>query len=216
MLSRRAFLRSALLTSVGVTAGLAAQDLGAHGYAGSAVLEELTIPIEGLPESFRDYRIGFITDIHLGIWVLEEWLEDALETLQRKDVDILILGGDYVFVNNSPLWTATGVIRNERFASLSKRQTIDEAFHGVGRIVSRYNFPDGSFGVVGNHERWNSIAFFFEAMKSYPLIRFLINEEAFVRRGTDSLSVLGVDDFLTGLPIAPPPKRPSTPRILVS
>jgi predicted MPP superfamily phosphohydrolase len=217
MLSRRAFLQSALIASSGAAVGATVYDLRIDGYTGSPVVEHLRIRLPNLPEAFHGYRIGFLTDIHLGMWVPHEWIHHAIEVLQKADVDILLLGGDYIFVTENPVWRYTHCIRNSSYMDLSKSEATAKIFREVGEIFSSYTFRDGTIGVVGNHEHWNSLPLFTETMKAFPKLRFLINEEVTISRNGQAISLLGVDDFLTGLPTVPPPRSgTATTRILMS
>ena len=217
MLSRRAFLQSALVASSGAAIGATVYDLKSDGYTGTPIVERISVHLSNLPDAFNGYRIGFLTDIHLGMWVPLEWIHHALELLRQANVDLLILGGDYVFVTENPVWKLTHCIRNSKYMGLSKAEATANIFRDIGEIFSQYTFRDGTIGVVGNHEHWNSIALFTQTMKEFPQLRFLINEEVTISRGEQTLNVLGVDDFLTGLPILPPPRSTtSTTRILIS
>lgn len=216
MLSRRAFLQSALIASSGAAVGATVYDLKDDGYTGSPVTEHLRIRIPTLPPAFDGYRIGFLTDIHLGMWVPHEWIHRALEVLRKADIDLLILGGDYVFVSDNPVWRYAHCIRNASYTGLSKIETTAKVFREIGEIFSQYTFRDGTIGVVGNHEHWNSLPLFTQTMRDFPKLRFLINDEVSISRQEQSLSVFGVDDFLTGIPTLPPPRTSSIPRILIS
>jgi hypothetical protein len=207
MISRRTFLRNALLGSSGVAAGLALNDLRPDGYTGSPILEEQRIEIVDLPPAFQGYRIGFLTDIHLGVWVPQAWLIDALETLQRSKIDLLILGGDYIYVNAARAWQTAGAIRNSDYTLLSRPDTAAAIYRDVGTIISRASFPDGIVGVVGNHEHWNFYPFFIETMRGFPAIKLLINEEHSISRKGEHLHIFGVDDYVTGIPLPPPPRK---------
>lgn len=219
MLSRRAFIRSAALASSSLAAGILAYDIRSDScYTGSPVLEKLTLKLAALPRAFNGYRIGFVTDPHLGMWVPKDWIASAFETLQRLSIDLLVLGGDYIFVSDNPIWGITGAVRNWDYASLSRGETAARAFRDFAIITSQFTFPDGIIGVAGNHDNWNSPHVFHRTMKDFPKIRLLLNEELSIVRGSESISLFGVEDYLTGIPARPPARGESSPRtrILVS
>ena len=116
MISRRTFLRA------GLAAGAAAIPVGAgwklytSDHTGDITLEEISLTVPNLPKSFHDYTVGFLTDIHLGMWLPDEWIVQALEILSSRKVDLLVLGGDYLFLNDSDLWRVFGIIRNPSLA----------------------------------------------------------------------------------------------------
>jgi hypothetical protein len=189
------------------------------GYTGTPRIEHLSLSIPNLSPDLASYRIGFLTDLHLGMWVPPAWITNALETMHNERVDILLLGGDYIFVSDNPVWSATRCIRNPDYLGMKRREIASKAFFDALKLISQHSYPDGTYAVVGNHEHWNSLALFQEAAKNFPAIRVLINEEVSIARGAATLDILGVDDHLTGFPMKPPPRRgPSSEhtRILLS
>lgn len=219
MISRRAFLSSAALGGSLAAAGIGGKELALSTSSGDFVLERRTIAIPNLPRPFHGYKIGFITDLHLSVWVPEEWIHRAIDAVIAEDVDLLILGGDYILVNESSLWQDFGLVRDKRFASLSKRDAIPQIYTAVAACFHGRKFRDGILGVVGNHDRWNSFPTFHSIFQQAPHIKILINEEVAISRGESSLRIFGVDDYLTGIPTTPPPlpaNDPEAVRIIVS
>ena len=196
--------------------GAVSRDMRPDGYTGTPVVERLKLTIPHLAQSFRGYRIGYLTDLHLGLWVPQSWVTQAIEALIQENVDILLLGGDYIFVSDNPLWETTGCIRNADYLDRPRPEMAENAFADICRIIAGYSFRDGIVGVVGNHENWNSIELFMSAVRKHPSLRILINESHVITREGSSLEILGVDDFLTGFPIKPPPRGSDSPRILLS
>ena len=219
MLSRRQFLQSALIGGTAAGIGLSVYDLQHDAYTSDFIVEQITAYIPALPSAFIDYRIGFITDIHIGTWVPESWLERALDAVKTLEVDLLLLGGDYILVHENSLWDSAGLIRNPRFSGLSKREAIPRIYSAFAERVSRFTCPDGIFAVVGNHDHWNGYPEFLRIMRNFPSVRLLINEEHSIYRGDQQLLIFGVDDYLTGLPGTPPTKKlhdNKTKRIILS
>ncbi|MFN4896610.1 MAG: metallophosphoesterase [Pseudomonadota bacterium] len=203
MVSRRQFIKTALFGGTAAGMALSAYDLQNDAYTADFRLEEISLAISGLPLAFTDYRIGFITDIHIGTWVPEQWFERALELLHSNQVDLLLLGGDYILVHETSLWDAAGLIRNNRFSGLTKSNAIPAIYSTFARCAARFSFPDGTLAVVGNHDHWNSYPDFLRVMRDYPSIQLLVNSEHTIHRGDQQLHIFGVDDYLTGLPSAP-------------
>lgn len=218
MLSRRAFLRNSLVASSALATGLMVHDLLPDSYTGTPRIEERVIPIPDLPSAFHGYRIGFLTDLHLGIWVPQLWVAEALEVLAHRGVDILVLGGDYIYINETKAWQAAGLVRNSDYNELSRKDASLAIYQDMGRLISRASFPDGILGVVGNHDHWNFYPLFLKTFRDFPSIRLLINQEHTVSRRDHNLHFFGVDDFLTGIPTRPPERKRDTrnARVLVS
>jgi predicted MPP superfamily phosphohydrolase len=206
MVSRRQFLKSALAGGAAAGIGVSLYDLQNDAYTSEFLVEQIPVPVPGLPPAFSDYRIGFITDVHIGTWVPESWLERALDAVGALGIDLLLLGGDYILVHESSLWDALGLIRNPSFAGLSKRAAIPRIYAAFAQCAARFQCPDGIVAVVGNHDHWNGYPEFLRIMAGFPQIKLLINEEHSITRGEQQLHIFGVDDYLTGLPSAPPPR----------
>ena len=81
MISRRTFLKTAALGSAGVAVGAAVRDINTDTYTGNPIVEKVTLSVPNLPPAFNSYRIGFLTDLHLGLWVPTSWITHALDTL---------------------------------------------------------------------------------------------------------------------------------------
>lgn len=203
MISRRQFLKTAIAGGVATGVGLTVHDLKNDSYTSKFLLEELTVEIPGLPSSFQDYRIGFITDIHLSSWVPAEWFERALEAVQRARVDLLLFGGDYILVHEVSLWDTFGLIRDQSLSGLSKKEAIPKIYQRFAEIASRFEFPDGILSVVGNHDHWNSFSVFLDILKGFPRIKVLVNSSHSIHRAEEELEIFGVDDYLTGIPQLP-------------
>jgi predicted MPP superfamily phosphohydrolase len=204
MLSRRSFLQGAGIVGVLSTAGLlSARDIITDSSTGAVQLEQVTIALKNLPHRFQGYKIGFISDLHLGIWVPERWITHAIETVQKAGAELLVLGGDYIGVPESRWWEEIGAVRNETYAGIPHKEVIPKIFQTVAKIVSGYSFTDGIFAVPGNHEHWNSTADFLKAFTSSVGFTLLINDVFTVRRGEDTLTFFGADDYLTGIPRLP-------------
>jgi predicted MPP superfamily phosphohydrolase len=217
-LSRRAFLGSALAAGAGTAATLGYYDINSDWGTGDIKLERVTVAIKDLPSAFEGYSIGFVTDIHLGIWVPQSWIISALTALHDAAVDLLILGGDYLFLTDTTLWKALGLIRNSEFMGYRKRETIGRIYTRLGELLSQFTFPDGIIGVAGNHDHWNSTSLFHSVLGSFPHLKLLVNETFHITRKEQLIVVFGCDDFLTGVPKLPPPSFYTSPaaRILVS
>lgn len=204
MLSRRQFLKSAIVGSAAAGIAFSLYELQYDAYTADFIVEQITLKVPGLPPAFAGYQIGFITDIHIGSWVPEAWYERALATVANLGVDLLLLGGDYILVHETSLWDAAGLVRNPKFSGLPKAKAIPEIYTSFATYTDRFTCPDGILAVVGNHDHWNSFPEFLRVMRDFPRVKLLINEEHTIRRAEQELRIFGVDDYLTGLPTLPP------------
>jgi predicted MPP superfamily phosphohydrolase len=183
--------------------GLSVYDLKSDSYSSNFTIEELAVEIPGLPSSFQDYRIGFITDIHLSSWVPADWFERALAAMLKARIDLLLLGGDYILVHEVSLWDTLGFVRDPSLSGLPKKEAIPKIYQRFAEIASRFEFPDGILSVVGNHDHWNSFSVFLDILKGFPRIKVLVNSSHSIHRAEEELEIFGVDDYLTGIPQLP-------------
>ncbi len=173
--NRRLFLGSAF----------AATGLGLATYAGTHARHEIevtqrTIPIRNLPDSFQDFRIVQISDIHLEEYTEPYFLERVVAQVNDLAPDLVLITGD--FVSFGPLsrqvsWNAAGV---------------------AAEILSALKAPQ-RFGVLGNHDVNVGAAQVIEPLKAHgtPL---LVDRHIPIERGGDVLWICGCNDAGTETP----------------
>ncbi|MBN8550354.1 MAG: metallophosphoesterase [Deltaproteobacteria bacterium] len=193
--------------TAGVFGGLAT--LGASGVlradddTNDFQLVELNVPIKDLPSAFEGYRIGFLTDTHLGIYVPTDWIDQSVGMLKAAGVDLLILGGDYIWLPDRDAAEKFYPIRNRRFLRAKDDMGVSrEIFATMADVSAQLQPRDGSFGVLGNHDHWTNPAACVEEFGKKD-IRILVNEKILISRGEQTLTVIGVDDYWTGIPKMP-------------
>ena len=85
------------------------------------------------PASLDGYRIGFMTDMHT---ITDEEMANVVARLNQKNLDLLLLGGDFSVINYR--------------------------YQGTLREISHTITTDGIFGVEGNHDHYQQL---FTAMR---------------------------------------------------
>ena len=158
-------------------------------------LEEKTFKLKNLPRSFENYRIGFLSDIHFGPFVPSSWVEEAISILNKKSIDILVLGGDYVNIPESGMSKMLGKIRNKEANTLLKKMDFHSLYISLLRVFKTAKTKDGVVAVHGNHDKWLA-PFACEKVFKENNVNFLINEELIIKRGSDELFFSGVDDMM--------------------
>jgi hypothetical protein len=73
------------------------------------------------------------------------------------------------------------------------------------RAAASVTAPDGVFAVLGNHDNWHGGKLCVDIFQSFG-IKTLQNEEHVIQRGDAALVLIGVDDYLTGMPSFPESK----------
>jgi len=100
---------------------------------------EIEFRSENWPTELDGYRIAFITDMHT---ITDEDMRKVAVELNKKDLDLLLLGGDLLSIRNSH-------------------------YQGTLREIAQINARDGIFGVEGNHDDHTRL---FSAMEQYGIM----------------------------------------------
>lgn len=128
--------------------------------------KHIAIQTDKLPEGVNNYRIVFISDLHLNELAGQKMLGRVLKVVEEQNADVLLFGGDIVSDKNMK-------VRQREAAMLAKAMP-----------------PNGSFGVLGNHE-----AYYGHLDNSIP---FLKRAWIHVMRGeaisVGNIFLVGVDD----------------------
>ena len=144
-------------------------------------VKEVTFTSANLPEVFDGYRVMQLSDIHSGSWKGNpEALKKAIDLCNRQNADLALFTGDLVNSRSDELLEFT-------------------------EIFSELKAKDGVYSVLGNHDygtyvKWNSEADRITNIDS--LIsrenrmgwKMLNNSHIIVRRGNDSIAVIGVEN----------------------
>jgi hypothetical protein len=197
--SRRAFVGTALSASAlvaGPTSALYAVLLGRHDY----VIEEVPVPLPGLPGSLDGFSIVQLSDIHFGTFVDTGELRQAEDLVRRARPDLVVLTGD--LVDHEP--------RHARY---------------LGELVERLRplARAGVAAVPGNHDYYTDIDVVLGTLRRAGA-QVLRNEGRHVGEGgRPGFALLGIDDLWStrygrgpDLQRASSMVRPDRPRILLS
>lgn len=152
----------------GITLGLKATGLYARGVrnAGDIRLNRFDIALAGLPSAFEGYTILHMSDLHAdGPIDLETPLARILSEIE---VDLCALTGDYRY---------------------RLRGSHEAASAPMARILRHVSARDGIVGVLGNHD----LATMIEPLRAAG-IKMLVNDHLTLRRGTDAVHLIGLDD----------------------
>lgn len=145
-------------------------------------IKRTTLYSDNLPKSFDGLTIAQISDVHLGNYNQDfSKLEEVAELINLENPDILVCTGD--LVNNY------------------KSET-----EGWSPVFQKMNAKIGKYAVLGNHDygdysRWPSVkakeANFKGIQNAYSDFGFklLKNESINLVKGTDKISILGVENW---------------------
>lgn len=143
---------------------------------------EVTISMESLPESFEGYRIVQFSDIHVGTFGSDTtFVSKIVDHINSLHPDLIVFTGDVV---------------NRRS---------EEILPFISQF-SKLEAPDGVLAILGNHDygdymEWPSPLHkarnmeLLDSAYARAGIRLLKNETVWLRRGADSIAVIGVENI---------------------
>jgi predicted MPP superfamily phosphohydrolase len=162
---RRAVRQSFAIITGGVALGSAYEIYRPSTFEQSVI----RLPIRNLPESFQGFSIGFISDIHSGIFMSEERMHSYAQSTNALGADMIVVGGDFVNLH------------------LEEAYPFREAF----KILSA---PQGVFGVLGNHDYYTRKVDQVAEEMERTGISLLRNRYLTIGRNGDLIHLAGVDD----------------------
>ncbi len=176
-MSRRGLLLGGLLGGAGaltLTGVEAYQARYVNPY--SPRLERVSLRLPAGHDGLAGLRIGFVTDTHVGPFIMPDDLARATDLVAREQPDLILLGGDYV--SESP-----------RYAG--------GAAEVLWELVRETRL--GGYGVIGNHDLSVSRTKIQAAVAGVgiPILR---NAAVSVPFGGDVLWIAGIDETLIGNP----------------
>lgn len=177
--------RSSLLTRIVlIAAGLLTLSIIYGVFVGkyNFKVREETIVFKDLPEGFDGLKVLQISDLHVGSWDNKDAIEKGIEIINQQEYDILLFTGDFVntLATEADPWIET----------LQKIKT------------PKY----GKYAVLGNHDYGEYVKWDTEAAKeaNFTAIKnnieksgfqLLLNENVVVKNNSDSIYLLGVENW---------------------
>ena len=129
------------------------------------ILNKIDFHFKNLPKNFNNYKILFVSDLHLDI---EPNSVDYIDSLNiENDIDILILGGD---IFDKPNFNNNDIEKLKTF-------------------LSKFNI-ENKIAVLGNHDSYNLIK-----LENELDIQFLLNESIKIKKENDKIIFTGFDDY---------------------
>ncbi|WP_437778791.1 metallophosphoesterase [Sorangium sp. So ce1097] len=168
-LPRRAFLANGAAGSAFLIGGGSAVYgalLGRHDY----VIEEIAIPIPGLPRSLDGFSIVQLSDIHLGLFVGEPEMRAAEDLVRKARGDLVVMTGD--LIDFDPRYA-------EHLGRLARR---------LGPLAR-----EGVAAIPGNHDHYAGIDETIDALERGGA-HVLRNRGRVIGGAGGGFALLGVDD----------------------
>jgi predicted MPP superfamily phosphohydrolase len=136
-------------------------------------VREHRLPLLPAGRARRPLRVAFLSDLHLGPLTPRRLCDRAFAAVAALAPDVLLLGGDYVFLDCTP--ALAGELR-DRVAALSVPTKL---------------------AVLGNHDLWTCHDVIERALADAGA-RVLVNQAATLPPPFDDVAVVGLDDPWTG------------------
>ena len=142
------------------------------------------IEFDDLPNSFDGFTISHISDIHCGSFDNYEKVKYGIELINKQKSDVIMFTGD--IVNNISAELDTW---KDLFSELTAK-------HGVYSILGNHDY--------GDYMQWNSDD---EKIKNFENLKkiqnemgfnLLINENDSIRKGDETISIVGVENWGAG------------------
>jgi predicted MPP superfamily phosphohydrolase len=168
-LGRRSFLRRAgtVVPGAAALAGVG----GVMGAQTGFTIKRETVRLRNLPPALDGFRIGQLTDVHVGAFVSPGDVRRAVEALDEEHVDLQVMTGDL----------------------LDDMALADETFEALGQCQA----PHGMFAIYGNHEHWRGVSQFrrryHQLAESGRSVRLLVDESSRIVHKGAPVRIVGVD-----------------------
>jgi predicted MPP superfamily phosphohydrolase len=120
-------------------------------------------------------RLAFASDLHIGPLTPPRLLDEAFAALAAWAPDVLVLGGDYVFLDVTPAMAA----RLTELVAMVPAAT--------------------KLAVLGNHDLWTDERVIVRALERGG-VRVLVNESVRLPAPHDDVAIVGMDEPWTGEP----------------
>lgn len=123
----------------------------------------------------RTLRIAFASDLHIGPLTPPALLDNAFGLLAEARPDVLVLGGDYVFLDATP----------------AMARDLEARVAAVPAAIK--------LAVMGNHDLWTRHDLIESALERAG-VQVLVNQAVRLPAPFDDVAMLGLDDPFTGHP----------------
>jgi len=132
-------------------------------------IERVTIPIAGLPPSLDGFRLGLLSDLHVGLVSRRSRIERIFASVEAERPDAILVAGD--FLDDDPFF--------------------------IPKFLGALEVVDPSrpvFGVLGNHEMYGDPAGVIAGLRGSRM-KLLVNEGIEIGRAGEAVWLAGLSDF---------------------
>lgn len=134
---------------------------------------EKIVTIRNLPEQFKGFTIGMISDIHSSVFMNKDDMDEYVKAMNALETDLIVVTGDFV---------------NSR----------TEEVYPFAEAFSELRAPFGVFGCLGNHDYFADDVERVARVVDDCGVKLLRNDSTAIRKENAFLNLIGVDDIGRG------------------
>lgn len=157
-------------------------------------VKQVNLTFSNLPASFDGLRIVHISDLHLDGWVgHEKELQERIDEINALQPDIICFTGDLVSLSPKELKPFIPILRQlHTNSSLLQGDKMGTVYAVLG---NHDYFP---YARIGNRERNAAVTELVRMEREELGWKVLLNESDIIRRGNDSIAILGCENQSVG------------------
>ncbi|KAA3661754.1 MAG: metallophosphoesterase [Calditrichaeota bacterium] len=145
------------------------------GYQGQVDVTRYRFRLPGFPKDLAPLHIVFASDFHMGPTTHSQHIQKSIEEIARLEPDILLFGGDFVYLKAKFVDDWLKLIEKSLHPSLLK------------------------YAVLGNHDNHLDPGYIANALEKAG-VKMLTNRCALLPEPYDFVSLHGLDDWQSGMP----------------
>ena len=166
--SKRDFIKKSITLGIIGISGTAT-GLGFYNSRKGPSVIKHDIFLESLPESFNNFTIAQISDLHIGPTIKRPYVENVLDKISIHNPDLIAVTGDLV----------DGSVKYLK----SELQPLKDMIA-----------PYGTFFVTGNHEYYSGVDQWLDETDRLGM-KNLINSNELISKAGDQIAIAGITDF---------------------
>lgn len=177
-LSRLRFLQISALGTFGVF--LSSMTYGIFRGAYNYTIHKQKLQIPNLPDEFVGMKIAQISDLHVGSFLSLDPMKEAVELINKQDVEMLFFTGDLV---NDKAEEAVDYI--EVFKGIK---------HKVYSVMGNHDYPEYIYPRNDHASRKHNFDLMMDVQKKMDF-ELLMNEHRIIERNGKKLAIIGIENW---------------------
>ncbi len=177
-LSRLRFLQISALGTFGVF--LSSMTYGIVKGAYNYTIHKQKLKIQNLPDEFVGMKIAQISDLHVGSFLNLDPMKEAVEIINKQDVEMLFFTGDLV---NDKAEEAINYI--DVFKGIK---------HKVYAVMGNHDYPEYIYAKEDHESRKHNFDLMMDIQKKMDF-ELLMNEHRIIERNGKKLAIIGVENW---------------------